>query len=80
MVDDEYPLVERWNGRYWEWVESEPDSCPNGHPWPGNINRGWRPCAEHDGHRVWRCTVCAVEMLSPPHEGEAETESWKIFR
>lgn len=81
MPSDEYPVVKRWNARLGrdEWVESEPDACPNGHPWPGNILRGWRACAEHGGHRTWRCTVCAVLMLNPPHDGEIPAEQWKIF-
>jgi hypothetical protein len=72
VSSEEYPLVKQWNGRYFEWVETEPDACPNGHPWgpAGSMRRGYLSCTEHDGHRIWTCVTCGVEVLNPPHEGD----------
>ena len=54
MTDRKYPLVKQWNGRYWEWLETHPDSCANGHDWtqPETMRPGW-----HEGHRVWSCAT-----------------------
>lgn len=75
MADGElYPVVRRWNAKrgWYEWVETEPDACPNGHPWtaPYSMRRGHQSCLEHDGHRTWTCDTCGVTVLNPPHEGE----------
>lgn len=62
-VDELYPLVTEWNPRLkrHELVETEPDACPAcGAPWgkPYSMQRGYRECSEHKGHRSWRCRTC----------------------
>jgi hypothetical protein len=76
VSSEKYPLVKRFNGRYDEWVETEPDACPDGHPWgqPYSMRRGYRSCIEHDGHRTWTCGTCGLEVLNPPHEGPMPVE------
>lgn len=35
----------------------DPRACPDGHPWASNgaWQRGYRKCADHEGHPSWRC-------------------------
>jgi len=73
MADKVYPLVKRWNPQGWyEWVETEPESCSNGHLWgkPFTMLRGHIACREHGGHRTWTCRTCGELILDPVHEGE----------
>ena len=73
MADKVYPLVKRWNPQGWyEWVETEPESCSNGHLWgkPFTMQRGHMACGEHGGHRTWTCRTCGELILDPVHEGE----------
>lgn len=86
MADDlpdrgrkQYPLVRCADG---QWVETEPDACPNGHPLrPGTVQRGWTSC-RHDcspgGHRTWTCRECGAEIADPPHIGPPHAERWRI--
>lgn len=70
----ERELVKRWNAQrgYYEWVETHPLACPNGHPWgkPHTMQPGWATCSEHGhGHRIWTCATCNATVANG-HEDE----------
>jgi hypothetical protein len=79
-----YSLVRVFDKRlgYHVWQETHPDACANGHDWTrlGTVSPGWYACAEHDGHRTWRCRTAgcdAPEFFDPPHDGAKPVERWE---